>query len=245
MHHASELETPEEVSAWRAGAELLTLATPAPETAATVPGAPELPTVPHVLLHRESLIDLPLEPIEEVIRKRGSARRFELEPIDLDTLATILLHTTGELPADFRPRPDQPLNDPYLIACAVDGLPSGTYRHHLEPPALEPLRQGEARQTAAYLALGQGLAGQAAVNVYFLADLEPILDRLGNRGYRAATLDAAISAGRMYLAAYALGLGATGLTFFDEEVVRLFSPHAAGHAVTFLIAIGPPGRRGA
>jgi SagB-type dehydrogenase family enzyme len=243
MHLASELETREEVLAWRAGAELLTLAEPAPETAATVPGTPAPSTAPHVPMHRESTIDLPLDPTERVIQRRGSSRHFEPEPIDLDTLATILLHTTGELPADFRARPDQPLNDPYLIACAVDGLPSGTYRYQQPPPVLDPLRQGEARQTAAYLALGQGLAGQAAVNVYFLADLEPILDRLGNRGYRAATLDAAITAGRMYLAAYALGLGATGLTFFDDEVVRVFSPQAAGHAVTFLIAFGIPGRR--
>jgi len=30
----------------------------------------------------------------------------------------------------------------------------------------------------------------------------------------------------MYLAAYALRLGASGLTFFDDEVVQFFSLHA-------------------
>jgi nitroreductase len=81
--------------------------------------------------------------------------------------------------------------------------------------------------------------------VYFLADLDPILERLGNRGYRAAQLDASITAGRLYLATYALGLGATGLTFFDDDVTRFLSPHAAGKSVMFLIAIGTPVRRAA
>ncbi|MEX2598586.1 MAG: nitroreductase family protein [Dehalococcoidia bacterium] len=93
------------------------------------------------------------------------------------------------------------------------------------------------------LALHQSLAGDAAVNIYFLADLSSLLARLGNRAYRAAHLDASITAGRMYLAAYALGLGASGLTFYDDEVTEFFSPHAEGKSVMFLIAIGVPGKR--
>jgi hypothetical protein len=40
------------------------------------------------------------------------------------------------------------------------------------------------------------------------------------------------------LAAYAQRLGASGLTFFDDDVVEFFSPHAAGKSVMFLIALG-------
>ncbi len=53
---------------------------------------------------------------------------------------------------------------------------------------------------------------------------------------------AALVAGKLYLAAYAIGLGATGLTFFDDAVTDFFAPHAAAKRVTFLIAIGVPGR---
>jgi nitroreductase len=42
----------------------------------------------------------------------------------------------------------------------------------------------------------------------------------------------------MYLAAYAQGLGATGLTFFDDDVIETFSPHAAEKSVMFLLALG-------
>ena len=42
----------------------------------------------------------------------------------------------------------------------------------------------------------------------------------------------------MYLAAYAQRLGATGLTFFDDDVTEFFSPHAANKSAIFLVAIG-------
>ena len=47
-----------------------------------------------------------------------------------------------------------------------------------------------------------------------------------------------IAGGRAYLAAYALGFGASGLTFYDAEVVRFFSPRAAGHDAIFVTALG-------
>ena len=69
-----------------------------------------------------------------------------------------------------------------------------------------------------------------------------MLERLGNRGYRAAQSEGGIVGGRLYLAAYAQRFGATGLTFFDDEVVDFFSPHAAGKSVMFLVALGHPDR---
>jgi nitroreductase len=56
-------------------------------------------------------------------------------------------------------------------------------------------------------------------------------------------LEAGAIGGRMYLAAYAQGLGATGLTFFDDDVINFFSPHATGKAAIFLVAIGKPMKR--
>ena len=49
--------------------------------------------------------------------------------------------------------------------------------------------------------------------------------------------------GKLYLAAYALRLGATGLTFFDDDVTTYFSPHAEGKSVMFLVALGVPLKR--
>jgi SagB-type dehydrogenase family enzyme len=178
------------------------------------------------------------QPIEAVITRRGSTRRFPREPIALPCLATIL----GVAGAGFAT--DCPMTpEPYLIVHAVDGLDPGTYVLDGARPALVPLRSGRFRGEAGWLGLGQDLPADAAVNVYWLVDLHAVLAHQGARGYRTAQLAAAIAGGRTYLAAYALGLGATGLTFFDDDVTAFFSPHAAGKAVMFLMAIGARPRR--
>ena len=88
---------------------------------------------------------------------------------------------------------------------------------------MELLKEGEFRAEAYHLGLEQELPANACVNVFFLADLERILERYGNRGYRAVQLEAGAIGGRMYLASYAQRLGATGLTFFDDDVINLLA----------------------
>lgn len=81
------------------------------------------------------------------------------------------------------------------------------------------------------------------MNVFFLADLDQAFGRFGNRGYRAAQLEAGITGGRPYLSAYALQLGASGLTFYDDDVTAFFSPHAGRKSAMFLVALGNSARR--
>jgi hypothetical protein len=57
-----------------------------------------------------------------------------------------------------------------------------------------------------------------------MVDLEAILERHGNRGYRAAQLEAGIRVGRIYLGAFARGLGATASTFYDDEATAFLAP---------------------
>ncbi|HKN13720.1 MAG TPA: hypothetical protein VJX68_11055, partial [Candidatus Binatus sp.] len=66
------------------------------------------------------------------------------------------------------------------------------------------------------------------------------LGALGNRGYGDAHLEAGILGGRAYLAAYSLGRGATGLTFYDDDTTKFFKPHAAGKSPLLMIALGVP-----
>jgi SagB-type dehydrogenase family enzyme len=147
------------------------------------------------------------------------------------------------VPIDCLERASRSLNDLYLIVNGVDGLRPGTYVFHPEKAALEPLRTGDFRRQAQFLDLGQELAGDASVDLYFLSDLSSVVRTFGDRGYRAAQLEAAILGGRVYLATYALGLGATGLTFFDDSVTEFFSPDAAGKGVMFLVAVGKKEKR--
>ena len=40
---------------------------------------------------------------------------------------------------------------------------------------------------------------------------------------------------------FSLGLGATGMTFFDDAVTAFFSPDAAGKSLMFLVGLGRTG----
>jgi SagB-type dehydrogenase family enzyme len=227
MHTASSLLDESEVRSWRG--ETL----PKPDS---VPTGGLFPLTP--------LADsaLPLAPLDQVIRHRGSARFFARESISFAQLSTVLARSTQGVSADFLTLTGTTLIDLYLIVNAVEDLPAGTYIFHRHCNALELLREGDFRREAGYLGLGQELPADASVNIFCLADLPPILERFGNRGYRAAQLEAAIIGGKCYLAAYGLRLGATGLTFFDDEVTAFFSPHAAGKSVMFLTALGKPAK---
>jgi len=187
--------------------------------------------------------ELPDDSIEQVILHRGSTRRFAREPISFIQLSTILDRSTRGVAADFLNPLGAQLNDLYLIVNAVDGLLPGSYFFNRERQGLELLKQGDFRSEAGYLGLEQELPADSSVAVFFLADLEAIFQRFGNRGYRAVQLEAGIIGGRLYLTAYAQRLGATGLTFYDDDVVRFFSPHAEGKNAVFLLALGKSANR--
>jgi SagB-type dehydrogenase family enzyme len=156
----------------------------------------------------------------------------------LESLGSILHHATRGFEADFLDGADTRLVDIYLIVNEVTGIPPGAYYFRGAEDRLELLKEGEFRPWAGFLGLEQTLPADASAVVFFLADLRRVLDRFGNRGYRVAQLEAGILGGRMYLAAYSLGLGATGLTFYDDEIVDFFSPHAEGKDAIFMVALG-------
>jgi SagB-type dehydrogenase family enzyme len=242
MHAASSLEAPAEARELHGNPP--PLVNPAPGQSVPMALAPEA--------------ELPRDTIEEVIRRRGSSRRFRRAEIGQQQLAAILSAASRHLPADFLSTaleaslgaPGATLVQMYLIVHAVDGLTPGSYaylphRGAVEAlnPRLELLQAGEFRERAGYLGLEQDLPADASADLYFLTDLAAVLARYGNRGYRMAQTEAAIRGGWAYLAAYAQRLGASGLTFYDDDVTEFFSPHAAGKSVMFLVALGRPQRR--
>ena len=226
LHDASSLRDAAEVAAWRSGRSSIAAATNRPESPSSGATA-----------------ELSQEPLESVIRRRGSTRAFAREEITFAQLSIALRQATAPLPSDFHGPGQKALNGVYLIVNAVEGLSSGSYYYDSERESLEVLEDGDFRSVAGYLGLHQELPADASVDVFFMADLEPALQALGNRGYRCAQLEASISAGRLYLAAYALGMGATGLTFYDDAVTTFFSPHAEGKSVMFMVALGKRARR--
>jgi SagB-type dehydrogenase family enzyme len=228
MNAATRLRTDAEVARWRSAH--IDRPTPArPENALPLqPIAPDM---------------LPEMSVDAAIRRRRSTRHYAADtPIPFDTLSTLLQRANQGVALDCVPDATL-LVDPYLIVNNVEGLQLGAYAYLHQHQALEPLQAGEQRASAVALACGQGYAGESHVNLYYLADLEPILTHYGNRGYRVAQLQAALLASRLHLGTHALGLGAVGSTSVDDEVVEFFSPHAAGKSYLFILTFGKKRRR--
>jgi SagB-type dehydrogenase family enzyme len=216
MRAASALASPDEVARWRSR----TTPVGPPAAATLVPLPPARPECGRTLA--------------DTIQRRGSTRQFSHAAITVEELATTLYGATRPVALDV----PGGLVDVYLIVNAVDGIEPGAYCYHPRAHALELVRPGGARDRAAWLCLEQAIGGDAAATLFFLSPLAAVLERFGNRGYRLVNLEAGWIGGRAYLAAYGQGFGASGLTFYDRDVVEFFSPHAAGKDAIFVVALG-------
>ncbi|MGC1296892.1 MAG: SagB family peptide dehydrogenase [Alloacidobacterium sp.] len=173
-------------------------------------------------------------------RMRRSALDFVggKRSMSLAQLSAILAVTAQPLSADFAGTRFIRL---YLYGHRVDGLQPGVYRFWPERAELEQTKSGDQRVAAAGLSLGQRLAGNACVTFSMIGDLERAARTYGDRGYRYAHFEAGAIGHRLYLAAEALGLGATGIgAFYDDEVQRHLNLVSTQGQVVYHFAIGYP-----
>lgn len=219
-HRAGDLSGPEEVTAWR-------------RAAAAFAGDPAVVA-----------LDPPSgrgagddQSVEAVIGRRGSTRLMRRETVTGEAITWGMAVAGRVMPWDAS-APGTTLVEHYLSVHAVEGLEPGAYRWR--PGRLERQHHGDLRDLAEHLCLDQPLGGDSAFTAFYCASLEHVLGGLGPRGYRAAQFEAGVAAGRLQLAAFTLGLGATGLTFFDDEVSKAFATDAACLLVT---SVGLPAYR--
>lgn len=231
MHAASNLASSAEAAEWRANPLQRSLPAPTGSLTRLRPFDPS---------------QIPAESIEAVIQRRRSNRNYAVEtPLPFDAFSTVLDRAMRGTAMDCLDPAAAPLHDVYLIVNNVEGLEPGSYVLNRAQGSVELLNPGNHRTAAARLALDQEYAADAHVNVHTLTDLDAVLARYGNRGYRLAQLEAAVFAGRLQLAAHALGLGAVGSTSPDDEVTAYFSPHAAAKSFMFIAVFGVRRPRGA
>ena len=176
----------------------------------------------------------------EVVRTRRSALDFlgGTHSMSLTQLSAILAAATRPSRGDFASAHFIQL---YLYAHRVDGLQPGVYRLWPELAELEQIKSGDQRVAAAGLSLGQDLAGTACVAFSMIGDLDRAVRAHGDRGYRYVHFEAGAVGHRMYLAAEALGLGATGIgAFYDDEVHRYLDLAPCQGQVVYHFAVGYP-----
>lgn len=146
----------------------------------------------------------PSDPLDTVVRRRGSQRRMDRTR----TLPRLAL----QWPMAAALRGIDVAH--WLAVHGVDDLSPGLYRW---PGLASPLAAGDLRGELERICLDQSLAAEAA----YVAIAAVPAAGLDDRGYRTAQLAAGLVEGRLHLAAYALGAGATGMTFLDSEVPAL------------------------
>jgi SagB-type dehydrogenase family enzyme len=203
--------------------------TPAAEPASTGSGEIKLP--PPASSRR---------PYGEVARMRRSALNFVggMQSMSFAQLSAVLTVATRPFSADFAATPFIQL---YLYAHRVDGLQPGVYRLWQGRAELEHIKSGDQRVQAAGLSLGQDLAGNACVAFSMIGDIERAVRTHGDRGYRYVHFEAGAIGHRLYLAAEALGLGATGIgAFYDDQVHDYLNLAPEQGHVVYHFAIGYP-----
>lgn len=148
----------------------------------------------------------PSDELDTVILRRGSTRR-------MDRAASVTREVLDfSLGASMRGS-----RTPHFVAVhSVEDTDPGLYRL---PDLDRPVRRGSLREELLLACWDQDLGRDAAFVVIGTIDLTLIDDR----EYREAQLDAGIVEGRLHLAAYALGIGATGMTFLDSEIEALLN----------------------
>jgi SagB-type dehydrogenase family enzyme len=189
-----------------------------------------------------------LEPVDsdsatglgDTILRRGSTRIFAREAIRAEELGAVLATSKLNANMDF-----PPLTETYVIVNAVEGVEPGAYYYGHEIRTWLRLKAGNFRREAGHLCLDQPLGADCSALIIYMADLERILRGLGNRAYRDAHLEAGLLGGRAYLAAYSLGLGATGLTFYDDDTTAFLQSRLEKMSPLLMVAVGVPrSRRG-
>lgn len=143
-------------------------------------------------------------PVETVVLDRGSQRRMDPGrglPGELLRACMQVSMRGIDLPH-------------YVVVHDVDGLVPGVYRW---PDLGDPVRRGNLRDELYRVCLDQSLGRDASFVVIGAADV----GALDDREYREAHLAAGVVEGRLHLMAYALGAGASGMTFLDSEIEAL------------------------
>lgn len=208
---------------------------PLPADAAAMP-APIGPPI--------SLSDVVLPPGQDeidTIRHRRSTRAFTPDAMDPEAFGRIMGHG---YPRAEDPAPNGVLAPDtlatYVVLSAVDGMEPGIYRYDEPQHALHPLRLGHPRRVLQQCCLWQELGRDCAAAVIHVFDLDGAVERLGDRAYRSAHLEAGVIGERLNIAALRLGYGASGIAGFFDEFLSRFLDLGPEYAVAYVTTLGIP-----
>jgi SagB-type dehydrogenase family enzyme len=162
--------------------------------------------------------------VEEALQDRRSVREFSSPDLTLEEVGQLLWAAQGIThPEGRRTAPSAgplyPL-ELVVVAGAVEGLEAGAFRYSPRDRTLSMLLPGDLRASLVQASLEQEwMHGSGAIFV-FAGVYHRTAKRYGERAVRYVIMEVGHAVQNLHLQAVALGLGATVVGAFQDEVVR-------------------------
>lgn len=167
---------------------------------------------------------------------RRSCRAYRGAPLGMGPFASLV--RWSEVPLEERLSPPGLLRT-WLVNLSVEGLEKGVHRWR-DGGVFELVRAGDLREECRRMGLGQALCSDAAFLVVHTAPLAAAVEVLGERAYRPLCMDAGHHGQRINLAAQALGLGASGIGGYFDDLVNEVLGRDLSEAVLYVTTAGTP-----
>jgi SagB-type dehydrogenase family enzyme len=184
--------------------------------------------------------------LENTILQRRSTRAYSGAELSLEELKA-LLHFTYQA-QDYAEQGleaspdyfDLDLIETFVAVSGINGLEEGCYYYAPKAQELRQVRFKNFRRELHYLCLGQDLGRDAAAVVFHTTDLNKAVSKYGDRVYRYLHMDAGHLGQKLNLAAIHLGLGASGIGGFFDDLVNEVLGIPADEAVIYITTLGRP-----
>ena len=180
---------------------------------------------------------------QPVILRRRSARRFNGGSITLREAEDMLRFAFRPLGGPAGGRSESPLLTTdvvshHLVAFAVEGLAPGVYALDAATLALTLRREGDFRGDLHAVSLGQDIASECAFALVQTADMEALVARYGDRGYRYACMDCGMIGERLQLWAVHRDLGASGIGGYYDDLANELLDLPLSHGILYITVAG-------
>jgi len=186
--------------------------------------------------------------LTEAIKNRKSIRSYSRQFVSIDELSYMLWCTQGVkrvIPghAIFRTVPSAGARhafETYLFLKNVEGIPPCLYRFlTIEHRLLEINQSQELSDKIKHACLGQDMIKESAVIFIWVAVVNRMTWRYGERGYRYLYLDAGHVCQNLYLCVEAIKCGACAIgAFDDDEMNQIIGLNGKDEFVIYLATVG-------
>jgi len=187
------------------------------------------PTSALIALPEPDRVQVPDTDLRAAIEARITVRHYSDQLLSLEELSFLLWTTQGvrqvtARPVTLRNVPSAGARhafETYLLVNHVDGLQPGLYRYVAGEHALLLLDGSEdVNERLTRGCYEQKQVATSAVTFFWVAVLERMYWRYGERGYRYLFLDAGHVCQNLYLAAQAVGGGVCAIAAFDDDLLN-------------------------